>query len=78
MIAYHHLPASLALAGRTVPAWVTLATTSRESAEVLSATYRGADVTREAREQLDAVALLRAETERLGRAWYGLPRAVQS
>ena len=74
MIAYHQLPASLALAGRTVPAWVTLATTSRESAEVLSATYRGADVTREAREQLDAVALLRAETERLGRARYGIRR----
>ena len=76
MIAYHHLPASLALAGRTVPAWVTLATTGRETAEVLSATYRGADVTTEAREQLDAAQLLRAETKRLGRARYGIRRAA--
>ena len=74
MIAYHHLPASLAIAGRTVPAWVTLATTSRETAEVLSATCQGADVTREARVQLDAAQLLRAETERLGLARHGIGR----
>ena len=77
MITHHTLPARLTLDGATVAAHLSLAATSRETAEILAATYRGRDVTAEARAQLFAADVLRADVERCGAAWYGLPRAVQ-
>lgn len=78
MIAHHALPARLELDGATVTARVSITSTSRETAEILSATYRGRDVTAEARAQLSAADVIRADVERCARSWYGLPRAVQS
>ena len=74
MTAHHALPARLELDGATVDAWLSIAATSRETAEIVRATYRGRDVTAEARAQLSAVAVLRADVERCGRAWHGFRR----
>lgn len=78
MITHYSLPARITLDGATADAWVNLVATSRETAEITSATYRGRDVTAEARRQLSAADVLRADVERCARSWYGLPRAVQS
>ena len=78
MITHHTLPARLVLDGATVTARLSLAATSRETAEILSATYRGRDVTAEARAQLSAAEVINADVERCARSWYGLPRTVQS
>ena len=78
MITHHMLPADLTIDGRRVRLMVNITATSRETAEILSATYRGRDVTAEARAQLSAADVIRADVERCARSWYGLPRAVQS
>ena len=79
MITHHTLPARLMLDGTPVAdAWLSITATSRETAEILSATYRGRDVTAEARAQLSAAEVINADVERCARSWYGLPRTVQS
>ena len=78
MITHHTLPARLVLDGTPADAWLSITATSRETAEIASATYRGRDVTAEARAQLSAADVIRADVERCARSWYGLPRTVQS
>lgn len=78
MITHYALPARITLDGATVTARLSITATSRGTAEIVSATYRGRDVTAEARAQLSAADVIRADVERCSRAWYGLPRAVQS
>ena len=77
MIDALNLLADITLDGATVTARVDVVTTSRYTAEILSATYRGRDVTAEARAQLDPMAVLRAEVERCARSLYGLPRTAE-
>ena len=76
MITHHAMPARLELDGATVDAWLSIAATSRETAEIVRATYRGRDVTAEARAQFSAADVLRADVERCGAAWYGFRRVA--